>query len=122
MKIKIDLLADIIKKSSNLVVYTGAGISRASGIGDYATKAKNSVSQQENHSLNRLNAVPSDAHYILTEMEKKGYLKHWLQQNHDGLAQKSGYPMAKLNEIHGSWFDKKNPVVLMDDKLKPKNF
>lgn len=55
-------------------------------------------------------------------MEKKGYIKHWLQQNHDGLAQKSGYPMKKLNEIHGSWFDKKNPVVLMDDSLKPKNF
>lgn len=35
-----------MKKSKNLVVYTGAGISRASGIGDYATKAKNSVSQQ----------------------------------------------------------------------------
>jgi len=30
--------------------------------------------------------------------------------------------MKKLNEIHGSWFDKKNPVVLMDDSLKPKNF
>jgi NAD-dependent SIR2 family protein deacetylase len=55
-------------------------------------------------------------------MEKKGYVQHWLQQNHDGLAQKSGYPMKKLNEIHGSWFDKKNPVVMMDDSLKPKNF
>jgi len=32
----------MIKKSKNVVVYTGAGISRASGIADYASKAKNS--------------------------------------------------------------------------------
>jgi len=44
-----------------------------------------------------------------------------IQQNHDGLAQKSGYPQSDLNEIHGSWFDKKNTVVLMDDKLKTEN-
>ena len=55
-------------------------------------------------------------------MEKKNYVQHWIQQNHDGLAQKSGFPISKLNEIHGSWFDKKNPVVLMDDSLKTKNF
>lgn len=55
-------------------------------------------------------------------MEKKKYVQQWIQQNHDGLAQKSGFPMSKLNEIHGSWFDKKNPVVLMDDSLKPKNY
>lgn len=55
-------------------------------------------------------------------MEKKKYVHHWLQQNHDGLAQKSGFPISKLNEIHGSWFDKKNTVVMMDDSLNPKNF
>lgn len=36
---KIKLLADIITNSKNLVIYTGAGISRASGIADYASKA-----------------------------------------------------------------------------------
>jgi NAD-dependent SIR2 family protein deacetylase len=40
---KIKLLADLIRKSHNCVAYTGAGISRASGIADYASKAKNSV-------------------------------------------------------------------------------
>jgi len=47
----------------------------------------------------------------LAALEKKNYLKHWINQNHDGLAQKAGYPKSKLNEIHGSWFDKKNRVV-----------
>jgi NAD-dependent SIR2 family protein deacetylase len=55
-------------------------------------------------------------------MEKGRLVKHWVQQNHDGLAQKSGFPLGKLNEIHGSWFDKKNSVVLMDDSLNPKNY
>ena len=42
-----------------MVVYTGAGISRAAGIADYASKAKNSKSELENHSLNRLQAKPT---------------------------------------------------------------
>ena len=104
------------------MAYTGAGISRASGIADYATKAKNTKAGHENHSLNRLQAEPTTAHHVLTAMEKNKYVQHWLQQNHDGLAQKSGFPLGKLNEIHGSWFDKKNPVVMMDDSLNPKSF
>jgi NAD-dependent SIR2 family protein deacetylase len=80
------------------------------------------VAGKEDVSLNRLNAQPTMAHYVLVGMEKKKYVKHWLQQNHDGLAQKAGFPLTKLNEIHGSWFDKKNPVVLMDDTLNPKNY
>lgn len=103
-------------------MYTGAGISRASGIADYASKAANSKAGSENHSLNRLNAEPTLAHFIIAELERKGKVQHWLQQNHDGLAQKAGFPLSKLNEIHGSWFDKKNPVVMMDDSLNPKHF
>ena len=119
---KIAFLSLLIKNAKNCVVYTGAGISRASGIADYATKAKKSIAGSENHSLNRLMAEPSYAHHLLTKLERKGYIKHWLQQNHDGLAQKAGFPLSKLNEIHGSWFDKKNSVVLMDDCLNPKNY
>ena len=55
-------------------------------------------------------------------MIKKDYVKHWLQQNHDGLAQKSGCPLSKVNEIHGSWYDKSNPVVPMSGQLKAENF
>lgn len=78
-------------------MYSGAGISRAAGIADYASKAKKSIAGKEDGSLNRLNATPTFAHYALVEMQKKKYIKHWLQQNHDGLAQKAGFPMSKLN-------------------------
>ena len=35
-----------------------------------------------------------------------------------GLAQKAGFPVERLNEIHGAWGDAKNPVLMMDDKLR----
>ena len=79
------------------MVYTGAGISRASGIADYASKAKKSIAGSENHSLNRLMAEPTTAHYVFVELEKRGKVHHWIQQNHDGLAQKAGFPMSKIN-------------------------
>ena len=41
-----------------------------------------------------------------------------MQQNHDGLPQKAGYPQASLNEIHGSWYDPANPVVPMNGCLR----
>ena len=36
-------MAQLIRHANNCVIYTGAGISRASGIGDYATKAKKTI-------------------------------------------------------------------------------
>ena len=43
LKAKVKAVAALIRSSSRVVVYTGAGISTASGIGDYASKATNSV-------------------------------------------------------------------------------
>lgn len=118
---KLDIVVQLIRQSEQFVVYTGAGISTASGIGDYASRATNSIVMRET-SVNRLKAQPTLSHHVLVALERKHFLKHWVQQNHDGLAQRAGYPQEKLNEIHGSWFDKKNPVVLMDDALNPKLF
>ena len=39
LKEKVKVLANMIRESKNMIVYSGAGISTASGIGDYATKA-----------------------------------------------------------------------------------
>ena len=43
LKLKVKLLAKMLKKSSATVLYTGAGISTASGMPDYASKAKKSL-------------------------------------------------------------------------------
>jgi len=65
-----------------------------------------------------LGAQPTFAHYVMVALYKAGFLKHWVQQNHDGLPQKAGLPQQVLNEIHGSWFDPSNPVVPMDGTLR----
>ena len=90
----------MIKDSQNCVVYTGAGISTGAGIPDYATTIKPFDLQQH------MNTKPTFAHHTIVKFLKRGYFKHWLQQNHDALAQKAGCPKQFLNEIHGSWFDK----------------
>merc|ERR1711964_949515 len=118
MKKKVKALAHKIRNCRNCVLYTGAGLSTATGMTDYASKAKGSLaphlkggkSGQPKRSLgsgNRLSAQPTRAHLALAAMERKGHVQHWLQQNHDRLAQKAGYPQAKLNEIHVAWGDDK---------------
>lgn len=68
---------------------------------------------------NRLESKPTLSHAALAALENKGLVQHWLQQNHDRLAQKAGFPQEKLNEIHGAWGDHKNAVVQMADSLRP---
>ena len=77
---------------------------------------------QPTDSVNRKTLPPTLAHRVLAAMDKRGHVHHWLQQNHDGLAQKAGFPTDKLNEIHGSWFDRHNPVLAMDQALRPDLF
>lgn len=113
LRAKVKLLAELIRESKHCVAYTGAGISTSAGIADYATRG-GSVPLL----LLPMLAKPTIAHRILTSLHGKGHLKHWIQQNHDGLPQKAGYPQHALNEIHGAWFDPSNPVVPMDGELR----
>jgi len=121
LKAKAKLLAQMWRRSArSTVVYTGAGLSTASGIGDYASKASNSVAPHRKQSStgSRLELQPTLAHHALSAMEDKGFIGNWVQQNHDRLAQKAGFPQSKLNEIHGAWGDMKNTVKMMDDSLR----
>jgi NAD-dependent SIR2 family protein deacetylase len=110
----------MLLRSKNCVAYTGAGISTSSGISDYATKARDSIatSSTGGAKTSPWAARPTPAHRVLVGMHQRGILKHWVQQNHDGLPQKAGYPQTELNEIHGAWFDPSNPVVPMDGTLR----
>ena len=125
---KVKMLARMLKQSKHCIAYTGAGISTSSGIDDYASsktgKSAATGSGAGRHrpsSKKGLNAEPTFAHYTLTALshERNGsILKHWVQQNHDGLPQKAGFPQSAINEIHGAWFDPSNPVVPMDGSLR----
>jgi hypothetical protein len=54
----------------------------------------------------------------MAAMYKVGLLKHWIQQNHDSLPQKAGFPQHALNEIHGSLHDPANPIVPYEGCLR----
>jgi NAD-dependent SIR2 family protein deacetylase len=129
---KIQLMADMIRSSTNLIAYTGAGISTSAGIGDYASgkdintriaqrtssTSSSSSSQQKPKVIGPYDHLPTFAHFAITKLHTLGYLKKWFQQNHDGLPQKAGCPQYLLNEIHGAWFDPSNPVVKMSGQLR----
>ena len=120
LRSKIQVLAQLVRRARHCVAYTGAGISTASGINDYASKARDSVATHARRTKprNPLKAGPTFAHFALAALHRAGWLKHWVQQNHDGLPQKAGYPQRDLNEIHGAWFDPSNPVVPMSGTLR----
>lgn len=119
---KVAQLALLLTQAKNCVAYTGAGISTASGIADYASKASASVAvgapAARPKLKSSLDAEPTLGHRVLVALQRAGYLHHWVQQNHDGLPQKAGCPQHVLNEIHGSWFDPSNPVVPMTGTLR----
>lgn len=47
-------------------------------------------------------AHPTKAHMSMVELMNKGYLKHVISQNTDGLHRKSGIPADKISEVHGN--------------------
>lgn len=109
---KVEVLVQLLREARVTTAYTGAGISRAAGIPDYASKSK--VEEGGNMMLTE----PTFAHHTLVALEKQGLLHHWVQQNHDGLPQKAGFPQEKCNEIHGAWFDPSNKVVQFNENLR----
>ena len=118
LRAKVKALASLVRASSTWAAYTGAGISTASGIGDYASKAKNSIATKGKKKRSGFDAQPTLAHRVLAACARRGLLKEWVQQNHDGLPQKAGVPCQLLNEIHGAWYDPSNPVVPMSGSLR----
>ena len=118
---KVDMIVSLIKQASFCTVYTGAGLSRTAGIEDYASK-DTSIHSNIKPLGSPFNAQPTMAHRVLAALQKHGYLHHYVQQNHDGLPQKAGFPQEKMNEIHGAWYDPSNPVVQFSGKLRSDMF
>ena len=63
-------------------------------------------------------AAPTPTHLALAGLRAQGLVHTWIQQNHDGLPQKAGWPQEDLIEVHGSWYDPSNPVVCYDGSLR----
>jgi len=125
---KVKVLAAMVRASRHTVVLSGAGISTSAGIRDYASKAGTrsvAAAGVREHSQgtpfepkDSIDARPTLAHRALAAMHRAGLVQGWVNQNHDGLAQRAGMPQSAVTEIHGSWLDPTNPVVPMQGALK----
>lgn len=114
---KIKQLALLLRVSKKTVAYTGAGIS-ASVIGQAARSGQNTTGWKPD----TRKAKPTLTHHALGFLGQQGIIHSWVQQNHDGLPQKAGFPQECINEIHGSWYDPCNPVVKYSGSLHDRAF
>merc|ERR1712093_299411 len=110
-------LAELLRLSKKTVLYTGAGIS-ASVIGQAARSGQNKVGWKGD----TRQAKPTFTHHVLGFLGRQGLIHSWVQQNHDGLPQKAGFPQECINEIHGSWYDPCNPVVKYSGSLRDRSY
>lgn len=121
----IELVSDMIKKSTNIVAFTGAGVSTESNIPDFRSSGglynkKSEYNYPVEYMLSRdffyehtdefykfykncmvfQDAKPNDCHVALAELEKMGKLKAVITQNIDGLHQRAG--SINVLELHGT--------------------
>ncbi|MFX1285749.1 MAG: NAD-dependent deacetylase [Promethearchaeota archaeon] len=100
-------VAEILKNSKYLVVFTGAGISTESGLPDYRGPEgvwtlrdkglKPKLPRKPMHLIE-----PNPGHFAIFDLYKLGLLKYLISQNVDNLHIKSGIPSEILAELHGN--------------------
>lgn len=125
MKQQYQQLADIIEKSDNIVFFTGAGVSVASGIPDFRSMgglfdeiSKGGHSPEYLLSINHLeddpdsfirfykkrlllaDKSPNTVHEFIADLESGGRSDGVITQNIDGLHADAG--SRKVDELHGS--------------------
>lgn len=119
----LDRVADLVRTSERMTVFTGAGISTESGIPDYRgpdgiwarqaiphidTIRTDEQARKEHWQERRLRypemlaRVPNAGHEAIAEFEAAGRLLAVITQNIDGLHQKAGNSDDRVIELHGS--------------------
>ncbi|KAI7777508.1 hypothetical protein LA080_003457 [Diaporthe eres] len=104
---KAQAIADRIRTSRHLVVFTGAGVSTSAGIADFRGPqgAWTLMAQGREHdlrSIDTLEAIPTPTHMALVELQNRGLLKYLISQNCDGLHRRSGILPSMISELHGN--------------------
>ncbi|MCP4305895.1 MAG: NAD-dependent deacetylase [bacterium] len=120
---RIEQLSGLIAGASEILVFTGAGISTASGIPDYrgpqgVWKTRQPVYYQdfmrsEEHQIEYWQqkmedseswgaAPPNAVHHVIVDLENAGKIAMVVTQNVDGLHAQAGTSKDRLVEIHGT--------------------
>ncbi|OTA91089.1 hypothetical protein M434DRAFT_397462 [Hypoxylon sp. CO27-5] len=95
---KAEVLANRIRQSKHLIVFTGEGISTSAGIPDF----RGPQGRQPTGGVGTLQAVPTPTHMALVELQNRGILKYLASQSCDGLHRKSGILPDQISELHGN--------------------
>ena len=101
-------LANLIKNSKHVVIYTGAGISTAAKLPDYRGvdgmwTNRDQGTQSEKTYTTISEALPTYSHLALAELVKRGLVKFVISTNVDGLHMRSGLDRnVNLTELHGN--------------------
>jgi NAD-dependent deacetylase len=119
----VDQLARLLRDHERTLVFTGAGISTASGIPDYrgpkgvwktrrpvyyqdfmtSAAARREYWQQKSEDHGAFGAAePNSVHLAIVDLEEAGRVEMVVTQNVDGLHRAAGTPPEHLIEIHGT--------------------
>ena len=96
-----------IKNSKHCVLFTGAGISTASGLPDYRGPEGIWTLRDKGLPIPRTKKPwatfePNRGHIAIAKLISSNYVKFLISQNVDGLHLKSGVPTSKIAELHGN--------------------
>ena len=119
----IERAAGLVRASSKIVVFTGAGVSTESGIPDFRSpggiwsryqpvefgeflasreaRERYWIRSRETYPA-LVQAQPNPAHLAIAQLEQMGKLDCVITQNIDGLHQKAGNSPEKVIELHGN--------------------
>lgn len=119
----IDQLAQLLADHQRILVFTGAGISTASGIPDYrgphgvwktrqpvyyqdfmtSAAARTTYWQQKSEDYTAFGAAePNEVHKAIVALEQAGRVEMVVTQNVDGLHRSAGTSPDRLIEVHGT--------------------
>jgi NAD-dependent deacetylase len=119
----VEQLAELIRRSSSIVVFTGAGISTESGIPDFRSPGgvwdrmppiyfdsfMSSAETRKEAWRRRFameemfcGAKPNAGHLAVAELARRGKVNQVITQNIDNLHQASGVPAETIIELHGN--------------------
>jgi len=119
----IEVFAGLLAEHSHILIFTGAGISTASGIPDYrgpqgvwktrqpvyyrdfmsSAQARRAYWQQKGEDAATFgDAQPNDVHAAIVTLERAGLVDLVVTQNVDGLHRAAGTSPNRLIELHGT--------------------